>query len=66
MAYSPLLASHTNIIPLAGHVVYSPQPQRGVGWARKDMLLLKTPENETLNFIKRRSLKRIQFIVLNQ
>jgi len=36
------------------------------GWARKVMPLLKEDVNETLNFIKRRSLKSIQFIVLNQ
>ena len=33
---------------------------------RKVMPLLKATKNETLNFIKRRSKKRIQFIVLNQ
>ena len=36
------------------------------GWARKVKLILEEAENETMNFIKRRSLKRIQFIVLNQ
>ena len=30
--------------------------------ARKVMLLIKATENETMNFIKRRSKKRIQFI----
>ena len=36
------------------------------GQARKVMPLLKTTENEMLNFMKRRSWKRIQFIILNQ
>ena len=52
-------------------VVYSPQHQPGekkdATWARKVIMLLrKATENETLSFIKMRSLQRIQFIVLNQ
>ena len=66
---SRFFTSHTNI-PLAGHAVFSPQHQCGEGKhtarAREVMPLLKPTENETLNFTKRRSQKRIQFIVLNQ
>jgi len=55
---SQLLASHTNI-PLAGHAVFSPQFQCREGKhsarGREVMPLLKAAENETLNFIERRS-----------
>ena len=64
-------ASHTNI-PLAGHAVYSPQLSSSCGEgkhtarARTFIPLLKATGNEALNFIKRRNLKRTQFILLNQ